>query len=118
MINFSEAEFKCCRECKLGFKNMNEDFVRMLDIARTHANTPFKLTSTIRCSVHNKTAGGSETSSHLTGCAADIACADSSSRYKILYGLQQAGFERIGIANNFIHADSDKHKPKELIWTY
>jgi len=121
MINFKEDEFYCpCGECDLDFEDMDEDIVLDLDRARGYAEVPFKLNSTIRCMAHNlkPEVGGSKTSSHPKGLAADIECKTSYARYKIIYGLRKAGFNRIGIGKNFVHADKDPDKPKELMWVY
>lgn len=118
MIHFKESEFYCRCGCGLCFEYMDEDVPRDLDRARGYAGVPFVLTSSIRCKKHNLKEGGSETSSHLPGYAADIECLSSYARYRILHGLKKAGFTRIGIGPGFIHADKDPDKPKELIWLY
>jgi len=97
---------------------MDETFIQRLVLARSYADVPFKLNSSIRCAEHNAEVGGSETSSHLFGLAVDIDCQSSYHRFKILHGLQQGGFNRFGIGSNFIHVDLDEDKPKEMIWTY
>lgn len=96
---------------------MEEGFLAILDRARGMANTPFVITSGYRCEKHNKEVGGSHTSSHLKGCAVDIAAPDSVARGQILRGLILAGFRRIGIGQDFIHVDSDAAKPN-AVWTY
>ena len=98
-------------------KNMKKDFLTKLDKARGIADVPFKITSGYRSKETNKRAGGVSTSSHLKGLAADISCKDSSTRQKILNALIQAGFTRIGIADTFIHCDTDKDK-NDAIWLY
>ena len=98
-------------------KNMKKDFLTKLDKARGIADVPFKITSGYRSKETNKRAGGVSTSSHLKGLAADISCKDSSTRQKIISGLIKAGFTRIGIADTFIHCDTDKDK-NDAIWLY
>lgn len=98
-------------------KNMKKDFLTKLDKARAIADVPFKITSGYRSKETNKRAGGVSTSSHLKGLAADISCKDSSTRQKIVNALIQAGFTRIGIADTFIHCDTDKDK-NDAIWLY
>ena len=98
-------------------KNMKKDFLKKLDKARAIADVPFKITSGYRSKETNKRVGGVSTSSHLKGLAADISCKDSSTRQKIVNGLIQAGFTRIGIADTFIHCDTDKDK-QDAIWLY
>jgi len=116
MIHHKESEFYCpC--CDLSFKDMDEDFVNDLDRARGYAGVQFRYNSTIRCKEHNDfVGGGSKTSSHLKGLAADIEVRSSYERFRILHGLKKSGFTRFGIYKNFIHVDGDPDKPKELIW--
>jgi len=103
-------------------KNMTKEFLIKLEIARDIANVPFLISSGFRTPQHNislKKQGykASANSSHLKGCAADIVCKDSRTRQKILNGLILAGFTRIGIADTFIHCDTDKDKT-DAIWLY
>ena len=98
-------------------KNMKKDFLTKLDKAREIADVPFKITSGYRSKETNKRVGGVSTSSHLKGLAADISCKDSGTRQKIVNGLIQAGFTRIGIADSFIHCDTDQDK-NDAIWLY
>jgi len=98
-------------------KNMKKEFLTKLDKARAIADVPFKITSGYRSKETNKRVKGVSTSSHLKGLAADISCKDSSTRQKIVNGLIQAGFTRIGIADTFIHCDTDKDK-NDAIWLY
>jgi len=98
-------------------KNMKKDFLKKLDKARAIADVPFKITSGYRSKETNKRVKGVSTSSHLKGLAADISCKDSSTRQKIVNALIQAGFTRIGIADTFIHCDTDKDK-NDAIWLY
>jgi len=98
-------------------KNMKKEFLTKLDKARAIANVPFKITSGYRSKETNKRVKGVSTSSHLKGLAADISCKDSSTRQKIVNSLIQVGFTRIGIADTFIHCDTDKDK-QDAIWLY
>jgi len=103
-------------------KNMKRDFLKKLDKARDIAKIPFKITSGFRTPQHNERLRkqgykASANSSHLKGCAADIYCKDSGTRQKIVNGLIMAGFTRIGIADSFIHCDTDQDK-NDAIWLY
>ena len=118
MNHFSESEFFCPCGCGNNYDAMDMEFTRRLDIARTWAKIPFVLTSSIRCKAHNVAVGGSEMSSHMKGCAVDIACENAYHRFKIFQSLLDVGFNRIGFGANFIHVDADGDKPKELLWTY
>ena len=112
--HFKEEEFY---SPDLQEDRMRYSFVRLLDRARTISNVPYKINSGYRTPEHNKKVGGKKTSSHLKGLAADIHCTDSESRAKIVQGLIDSGFRRIGIANTFIHVDSDPYKA-DAIWLY
>lgn len=118
MLHFKEKEFRCDCGCGLSFKDMDKDFVNGLDAARVIAGVPFVINSSIRCMKHNlsEDVGGSKTSSHPKGLAADIEIRSSYERFRILHGLKKAGFTRFGVYNTFIHVDDDPGKPKELMW--
>lgn len=115
MKYFDIEEFSCFH---CGDNQMVEEFLLMLDDARGFAGVPFKITSGYRCQQHNANVGGVASSSHTRGYAADIACPTGHHRFKIINGLLEAGFTRIGIASDFIHVDNDPNKPQEVIWTY
>jgi len=103
--------------------NMDANFLSMLDDARHMADIPFKINSGYRTQEHNieiyrRLGKKPIDSAHLKGKAADISCSTSRERWIIITALQDAGFNRIGIANNFIHVDSDENKSPNVIWTY
>ena len=98
--------------------NMDNDFLQKLDNAREIAGIPFKINSGYRSREHNKKVGGKPKSSHLVGKAVDIAYSNSRERWIIVTGLQEAGFNRLGIAKGFVHADTDETKTPNVIWTY
>ena len=102
---------------------MQDQFLHRLDQAREIANIPFRITSGFRieADIERLLSQGykvSRNSSHLKGCAVDIAIPSSEHRYIILNALLKAGFNRIGIADSFIHVDSDEEKVPFVIWTY
>jgi len=103
----------CCGENKTtaGF------FYKMHNAERL-AVMSFLITSGYRCEEHNKAVGGSETSSHLKGEAADISLDNNIERFRIVFALMRVGIDRIGIGEDFIHGDIDGEKPRELIWLY
>ena len=120
--NFKLEEFDS-PDLKGSGKNMDADFMQLLDRARTEAGIPFKINSGYRTESHNAKVGGkpktntSKGSSHMYGLAADIACTDSVTRQKILTALIKVGFTRAGIAQSFVHVDYDNSKPN-AIWLY
>lgn len=97
---------------------MDNDFLEMLDKARHFAGIPFVINSGYRTKAHNREVGGLPNSAHLDGFAADIRCRGSQERIYIVGALLEAGFNRIGIGANFIHADNDPTKPEDVMWTY
>jgi zinc D-Ala-D-Ala carboxypeptidase len=123
LLHFELSEFDSPDEIGSG-KNMDSNFLAMLDDARGIAGIPFTITSGFRTPSHNAYVGGvqpslqSKGSSHLFGYAADIAAPTSRQKYVIVKSLLQAGFNRIGIGNTFIHVDNDPDKDPDVIWTY
>lgn len=103
--------------------NMDRDFLQKLDLARNIAGIRFKINSGYRTENHNNAIYkrlGKEPikSSHLIGKAADIAYTNSRERWIIITALQDAGYNRLGIAKGFVHVDSDETKSPNVIWTY
>ncbi len=85
-------------------------------LAREIAGVPFVINSGWRCREHNAEVEGSPASSHMAGRAGDVKVTDSEHRYRVFYGLKAAGFTRLGIYNNFIHADDDTSKQQGVLW--
>jgi hypothetical protein len=108
-----ELACKCCGKLKLDFH-----FADKLDLARQNANVPFVVTSGYRCPTYNISVGGKKDSSHIHGKAADILTPTSFHRFWIMYGLIKAGFDRIGVGKDFIHADMDDTKAEGVLWHY
>lgn len=118
---FKEYEWTCQDNC--GANKVRASFLLKMDEAREIAQIPFVINSGCRCKAHNKSVGGSPTSSHISTddspcCAFDIAVPNSHARYVILSSLIKAGFTRIGIAKTFIHVDEDESKPERVSWLY
>ncbi|MBL4820133.1 MAG: DUF882 domain-containing protein [Gammaproteobacteria bacterium] len=105
-------------------QNMNPSFLKMLDSAREYAGIPFHINSAYRTKEDNERIYRelekpvNTNSSHLRGLAVDIKTNDSRTRFLVLDALISVGFNRIGIADTFIHVDLDLQKSKQVIWTY
>ncbi len=114
---FKRSEFNC--KCGCNTNNIDNDFLEMMDKARTIAEVPFKINSGYRCEKHPLSISN-PTSSHIKGIAADIKFTNSNNLALIMGGLGGAGFERFGIdfKNKFIHADCDEDKTNPCIWGY
>jgi len=109
-ITMSELRCPCCGETCI-----DDAFFARLNLAREIACVPFVINSGYRCEKHNKEIG-STSRNHVDGKAADIRATHGPSRGKILNGLYQAGFKRIGIGKTFIHADT--MESVESCWLY
>lgn len=96
---------------------MKPEFLTMIDRARDIAGVPFVINSGFRTVAHN-TEVGTVNSSHLTGCAADIAVRNSAQRFRIMAALVAVGFTRIGIGATFLHCDNDTTKTPGVAWLY
>lgn len=114
---FSQSDFdKCNPPCKL--EEMDDKFMKKLDIARQIAKIPIIPTSGFRSEEWEHEQGRDGTSSHTKGLAIDLKAEDSPTRYKLINSLLSVGLNRIGIGKNFIHVDMDKNKPSNVIWHY
>lgn len=69
--HFNKNEFACpcCGACKIEW-----DFLAVLERVRCDLDSPIFINSGYRCKNHNRKVGGSQTSYHLRGMAADIRC--------------------------------------------
>lgn len=113
MKYFKLEEFMC--SCGCGENLMDDEFLAAIDLARTFAGIPFRINSGYRCDKHNKEVG-STSKNHTSGKAADIQCEAGANRYLMVKALIDAGFRRIGIGKNFIHADT--MNAQSSIWLY
>ena len=97
---------------------MQEYVLKMLDEARGKFDKPITITSGYRTKSHNEKVGGKKDSAHLKGFAVDISCRTSRDRYNLINCLLDVGFNRLGIADTFIHVDADPDKDPDVMWTY
>jgi uncharacterized protein YcbK (DUF882 family) len=100
---------------------VNQRFLDMLNAAELlmyPSTIPLPLNSGYRCAKHNAEVGGKPSSAHRTGEAVDIMVRSSGERHRLLKALLSAGFNRIGIGANFLHADSSLTLPQNVIWMY
>jgi len=103
--HFKRYEFAC--KCACGFDTADIETVAVLEDVRQHFGSPVMITSFCRCEKHNKSVGGSASSQHLLGRAADIVVSDVPAidvynyldkKYTGIYGL--------GSYSNFTHVDT------------
>ena len=111
-------------KCGCGKNNIDSDFLQMLNDAQTVASDiigyyiPFKINSGCRCEAHNESVGGSPTSPHLDGYAADVAVRTSRERMAMIRAFLSLSVNRIGTGKNFIHVDIHPEKSRDVWWTY
>lgn len=91
-------------------EKMDIDFLLRLDKAREIAGLPFIINSAYRSVDWEKIRGRSGYSSHCKGLAVDISCKCSYDRLIIVKALIEAGFNRIGVYDTFVHVDDDLTK--------
>lgn len=114
---FKESEFrKCVPACSL--QDMKQGTMDKLDAAREIAGIPFVLNSAYRPVAWEKAHGRSGDGAHPHGQAVDIRCYSNSNRMTIVRALLEAGFVRIGIGKNYVHADDDAGKSQNVMWHY
>lgn len=114
---FSASEFlRCTPSCTIG--QMDEGFLRLLDMVREKAGIPLVLNCAYRSREHELQKGRSGNSAHTKGKAVDIRCTTSANRYKIVAAALACGIRRIGIAKTFVHLDNDGTLPQGVIWDY
>ncbi len=110
--NFQRSEFKCkCNNCN--FNTVDVELIRLLETVRARFGKPVTITSAARCASHNKAVGGSDTSQHLLGKAADIVVKDTPPsevfEFVTAHMPNKGGF---GAYNDFTHVDVRDEKSR------
>ena len=113
--NFNRSEFAC--KCGCGKDDIKDELAIKVQKVRDLINRPISINSGVRCRVHNALSKSKPTSSHIEGWAADLGYSGSRARYELLAAVMQV-FDRVGIANTFIHVDVDANKTAGVVWTY
>ncbi len=114
--NFLRAEFDC--KCGCGKNNISTRLVNQLQRSRDILGESIIITSGCRCEKWNVKAGGSPTSAHLSGLASDVNVVNSQGRYLLVCSLLNAGFQRIGAGESFLHVDIDYSRPTPSLFLY
>jgi uncharacterized protein YcbK (DUF882 family) len=90
---------------------MQVDFMIKLQKVRDIYGKPMQITSGFRCAKHNLAVGGSPTSQHMLGLAADIQCGSFHDRYALINAAFAVGMRGIGVYRTFVHMDLRKGEP-------
>lgn len=121
--NFTRKEFQC--PCGCARQSVDTELAEKLQTIRDKVGRELKVTSGYRCLTHNasKSVGGSPSSKHCYGMAADWRTMNRSINPVALGILAQAaGFGGIGIywydGNAFCHADTRNAKATWLLQRY
>ena len=124
--NFSLKEFDCkgnCKECKDGCDMPSDVYmniiklVKQLQFLRDYTGRAITINSGYRSPEHNAKVGGSQTSQHLLGKAADITIEGlkPTEVYKIIEDLIDMGEMLqggLGLYDTFVHYDIRKTKAR------
>ena len=110
--NFKRQEFNCKCGCDMPLE-VYENVIKLagqLQTLRDYVGRPIKINSAYRCPKHNKKIGGSETSQHLLGKAADITVQSLKpiEVYTIIEDLIDFGVMLqggLGLYDTFVHTD-------------
>lgn len=106
--NFKLDEFKCkCRECNPIL--VDTDLVEWLQKIRDHFGKSVHINSGYRCEKHNEHVGGSKSSHHKRGMAADIRVQGITPEEVAKYA-ESIGIQRIGLYDTFVHIGSNTTK--------
>jgi uncharacterized protein YcbK (DUF882 family) len=94
--NFRENEFACKHCGEIPDEGISIRLVTGLQSLRDELEHPITIISGFRCSIHNHNVGGSSTSKHLDGIAADIV---TGGKFPILDVFKKATvyFPRVGL---------------------
>ena len=108
--NFRLDEFKCkCGSCDPIL--VDDALIAWLQKIRDHFGKSVNVNSGYRCKTHNASpkVGGSPTSHHVKGMAADIRVEGITPEEVAKYA-ESIGIQRIGLYDNFVHIGSDTKK--------
>ena len=114
--NFTRKEMAC--RCGCGADEMQPKFIQRLQATRIILGLSMRVISARRCPTYNTAVGGVDSSAHVDGWAVDIRASTSAYRKDLVDAALRAGFNRIGIAKNFIHLDCDPTKNPDVMWVY
>ena len=108
--------FKCfCGNCDT---KPTKRLLITLDDIRADIGIPMIINSGPRCPAYNKLIGGATYSEHQDGDGADVFCANTRMRFKLIEAAILHGINRIGISKKFIHLGVSETNTQMVIWVY
>ena len=122
MKYFTEDELKCSH---CGKSNIDENFMKKVEVLREQLCFPFPVNSGYRCPEHPIEARKKVPGAHATGHAIDIGVSGEKAYNLIEAAMKSGEFTGIGInqkgSSRFIHLDDIENSPKRprpWIWSY
>ena len=117
--NFKIEEFECKGGCEMPC-DVYDNIIKLasqLQFLRDYTGRPITINSAYRCPEHNAKIGGSKTSQHLLGKAADITIQSlkPAEVYKLIEELIDMGHMLqggLGLYDTFVHYDIRKKKAR------
>ena len=117
--NFKIKEFECKCGCDMPLE-VYENIIKLasqLQFLRDYTGRPITINSAYRCPEHNAKVGGSKTSQHLLGKAADITIQSlkPAEVYALIEDLIDMGHMLqggLGLYDTFVHYDIRKTKAR------
>ena len=117
--NFKIQEFECKGGCDMPLE-VYENIIKLasqLQFLRDYTGRPITINSAYRCPDHNAKVGGSKTSQHLLGKAADITIQSlkPAEVYSLIEDLIDMGHMLqggLGLYDTFVHYDIRKTKAR------
>lgn len=139
-LDTDEVECKCGCGAGRDPSATDQTLAALFEGTRLSVARPLHISSGHRCADRNSIVGGVPDSSHLRGKALDIVAWSGEARYQLVVGavlaaLSNAGIihrddlfrcrevvsstlRGIGVANSFIHIDTDWGLPRPSLWRY
>ena len=113
--NFKLSEFDCkCKREECDIVLLDDALVDILQKIRDHFGASVTVNSGHRCEKHNKAVGGSTSSHHMRGMAADIRVKGVKpievAKYAESIGVQRIGLYESAAEGEFVHIGSDTRK--------
>lgn len=113
--NFKVSELDCkCKDSTCDEVLIDTRLVEILQQIRDHFGVSVHVNSGYRCESHNAAVGGSKTSHHMRGMAADIRVKGVApaevAKYAESIGVKRIGLYEGDAEGNFVHIGSDERK--------
>ena len=106
--HFDRREFRC--KCPCGADTVDAELIKVLEHIRQHFDRPVRVNSGHRCRDYNRYVGGSDSSQHLEGRAADIVV-DDVPAIVVQELVENMGVGGLGRYNDFTHIDTRTNGP-------